>query len=374
MATFSIGFLIDIKHSCRKYRKLYIVWLYIFLCFGYMTGSDWRAYELEYSLRDYMVSPSEFGFIFIFDLASRIGLDFWFFSGLMKCLYLFLQIRILKKLTQYTTTCLSVGMITSLLFMLIDYPMRFTAAASFLLLALPYLFERRVLRFVLLSSIGIIFHNTLLITIFICLFCFYIPDKILRINKYALIAIYIAFSLFVSNVSKIAIVQEIGMAYFLGSGMRNYSDYMINNNNVFFTLGSIIDLLLACCVFFLKDHFLNDNYRNKLIFKFAIGVCFSFRVLFVIPVGYRLTSPLSFFTTLILVSLCYQYSRKLLFCLYILYLLTLSKDLYKGFVYIPYSNSIPYILTQDHLPYSERDQYNFSKYKERIGRDFERDD
>jgi len=339
-----------------------------------MTGSDWRDYELEYSSASHMYGESEFGFTYIFDLASKVGMDFWLFSGLMKCLYLYAQIRLIKLLTSNITTCLSISMVTTLLFMLVDYPMRFTAAATFVIFAMPYLFQKKVLRFFLLSSIGIIFHNTILITILVCLFCYYIPEKLLSINKYVLSIVFIAFALLASNFSRIAIVQEIGMAYFIESGMRSYSTYLIENNNSFYTLGSLINVFLACFVFFVKDVFLNEAPQNKLILKFAIVASFLFRVLLVIPVGYRLSVPLSIFSTIIIVSFCYRHRRKYIYFFFVLYILTLCKDLYNGFVYIPYSNSIPHIITQDHLPYDERDQYNFDKYKERKGRPFERND
>ena len=42
-----------------------------------------------------------------------------------------------------------------------------------------------------------------------------------------------------------------------------------------------------------------------------------------------------------------------------------------GYSYIPYSNSIYYIITE-HKSYNERDAYNFKAYKERTGHDFEK--
>lgn len=374
LVTFIFGFVIDFRDSCRKYKRAYILWLYIFLCFGYMTGSDWRDYELEYTTGTYLFNETEFGFTFIYDLASKIGLDFWLFAGLMKCLYLSAQIRLLKKLTTYTTSCLSICMVTSLLFMLIDYPMRFTAASTFLLFAIPYLFQRKVLRFIVLSSIGIIFHNTIIITIMICLLSYLITDKLLAINKYILSAIFIVFAFIVSNVSRITFIQEVAMAFFIGSGGRNFSSYMAENNNSFFTIGSFLNIFLACLVFFVKGFFLKENPKDKLILKFAIVSSFFFRILLIIPTGYRLTIPLSVFATIIIITYCYRNNIKILYGFIILYFMTLCKDVYNGFVYIPYSNSIPYIITQDHLPYNERDQYNFTKYRERKGREFERDE
>lgn len=369
LATFLVGFALDRGNTNVKAKKWYIAWLYIFLCFGYMTGSDWRGYELEYETDGGSNYLTEFGFVFVFNLAAKIGMDFWLLAGLMKCLYLYAQIRLLKFLTPYFSSCLSICMVTSLLFMLIDYPMRFTAATTFLLFALPLLFKGKVLRFILLSAIGIIFHNTIVITILICLACYFLPDKLLNINKYILSLLYFTFAILVSNTARIAAFQDSIFSMFVQFEARNYSSYTIDSNDSFFTIGSLITALLACFVFFIKDKFLSGDSSNKLILKLAIASSFCFRILLVIPAGYRITTPLSAFSAIIIVSYFNKYNIKLKLIIVALYFVMLCKDLYSGYVYIPYSNSIPYIVTQQHLPYSERENYNFKEYKKRTGHD-----
>jgi len=55
---------------------------------------------------------------------------------------------------------------------------------------------------------------------------------------------------------------------------------------------------------------------------------------------------------------------KLLFVSY--FMLLMSKSLWQGYVYLPYSNSIWYILTE-HKQYSERDNNNINFYRQRTG-------
>lgn len=370
LATFLAGIALDRRQPNDKAKKWYIAWLYVFLCFGYMTGSDWRAYESEYETGSWSGSPTEFGFSFVFDLAAQSGLDFWLFAGLMKCLYLYAQIRLLKFLTPCFTSCLSICMVTSLLFMLVNYPMRFTAAATFLLFALPLLFKGRVLKFFLISAIGIIFQNTIILTILICLACYFLPDKLLNINKYILSLLYIVFSILVSDVARVAALQDSVFSLFVQFEAKSYSSYVIESNDSFFTIGSLITALLACFVFFIKDKFLSGDSNNKLLLKLAIAASFCFRILLVIPTGFRITMPLSAFSIIIIVSYLYNYNIKIKYIIIALYFLMLSKDLYTGYVYIPYSNSIPYIITQQHLPFSERDDYNLNEYKQRMGHEF----
>lgn len=67
--TFILGFYIDqlspIKY--KKLRVLYIVWLFIFLCFSYTNGSDWRSYELGYEegYLTYALLGRDLGFVAI---------------------------------------------------------------------------------------------------------------------------------------------------------------------------------------------------------------------------------------------------------------------------------------------------------------------
>lgn len=373
LTTFIIGFVLDNKNSSDKAKKWYIVWLYVFLCFGYMTGSDWRGYELNYGSGYYRTMDTEFGFAIVNDFAARIGIDFWLFAGILKCAYLFATIRIIRLLTPYFTSCLAICMVTSLMFLLVNYPMRFTAGCTFLMFAAPYLFQKKILHFVSLSAIGVIFHNTVAIIILFFLLCYFIPDKFLRINKYVLSIIFIAFSILASNVENVAAIQNYVISYFVASGTRDFASYLIEDNNPFFTIGSLINVCLACFVFFIKDYFLNEDSKYKLILKFSIVSSFLFRILLIVPTGFRLTLPLSIFSAIIFVSYFYKYNQNIIkYGIIALYLVTFGKDLYTSYVYIPYSNSIPYIVTQKHLPYSERSKYNYVEYEKRMGHQYYR--
>ena len=64
-------------------EKLLLIVLGIFLCTGYMTGSDWRGYELDYydvnSIEDCLSKPGEFVFYIVCMILNKLGIDFWFF-------------------------------------------------------------------------------------------------------------------------------------------------------------------------------------------------------------------------------------------------------------------------------------------------------
>ena len=53
-----------------------------FLCFGYMTGSDWYMYELFYEnieMADLAEQDKESGYFIVQNFFSKLGVDFWVF-------------------------------------------------------------------------------------------------------------------------------------------------------------------------------------------------------------------------------------------------------------------------------------------------------
>ena len=75
----------------KEVRFIILLWLYIFLCFGYMTGSDWRNYELMYNYEDlerYLLK-GEIGFVYLVKCFKKITCDFWVFNACMKLFYLY---------------------------------------------------------------------------------------------------------------------------------------------------------------------------------------------------------------------------------------------------------------------------------------------
>ena len=66
-------------------EKLLFVFFAIFLCFGYMTGSDWRVYESEY-YSNFLHRAVEPGYMFVSNFLANNGVDFWIFHTFTKVL------------------------------------------------------------------------------------------------------------------------------------------------------------------------------------------------------------------------------------------------------------------------------------------------
>ena len=130
LVTFGLCVWLDLKpNASNGFRKFFIVWLYVFLCFGYMTGSDWRSYEPDYGDSPMYYAITESVFYYCFFGLSKVIPDYWLAVGLLKMLYLHSFFKVVRS---YTDKYLFVTAVVfqTLLFMLIDNPLRYMVALT----------------------------------------------------------------------------------------------------------------------------------------------------------------------------------------------------------------------------------------------------
>ena len=113
----------------------------------------------------------------------------------------------------------------------------------------------------------------------------------------------------------------------------------------------------------------NEKY-GKVIYVFSITYYLFDRFLVFLPTGFRLIIPFQYFIAIYYICLLYkkQFFGKIM---WIYYSVTFLLNIYSHYVYIPYSNSIPYIIF-GHKSYDERSTYNIEAYKERLGKSINR--
>src|SRR5690606_9649569 len=73
----------------KKNKILVGIITMLFFCFGYMTGSDWRTYELFYTtpVNDVVaISYFEPGYILLNNIFRFLGLEFWHWFIVIKCI------------------------------------------------------------------------------------------------------------------------------------------------------------------------------------------------------------------------------------------------------------------------------------------------
>lgn len=371
--TFLIGLFLNSKGDKNSFKILFVIWLYMFLCFGYMTGSDWRTYEIEYNQAGktgYTIFLTDIGFNFSIIFLSKILHDFFLALGLLKCLYLFTLIELFKRYTNNWLTAVIILMPVSLLFMLIDNPLRFMVALIFVNLGL--IEEKKDSRWktYLFLSIAPFFHITTIVFLFLP-FVIKISYKLYSSKNYLIIVSYIIITYISSNPVLIENVKNniVGqMLMFME--MKDYTQsYNIEDNGAFFTLGSILQIFIFGIIILSKKYIKNNN-RLKQLYGLSIIYLFLSRILILVPTGYRLAIPLGYFYA-IYISELYSNKKIIGYILASYLFLVMIKNINIGYVYAPYTNSIPYILTNTHIDYNKRSNHNLEAYYKRTGEYFE---
>ncbi len=368
LCTFLFGFFLEgIKEIKGKYRTFYIkcfvFWLFVFLCFSYMNGADWRGYELDYNNGGLEYQEKDFGYYYLIQICRLFTKDFWVTFAVLKCLYLWSCIKLLKELTPRWVSSLSVMIPTTLLFMIINSPFRFMIAMTCINGAFFSTFKRQYFFALVFCVLAFFFHSAAIFTVLFIPFIKFHPFS--TINKWFLIATYIIIVFVSSNLNNVLVVQLFIDTLFRDNGMRSFNAYFAEETVSFFTLGVFLQFIVFLIIVFTRDKVIREKPNGELVSNMAILSCFVWRVVAVMPTASRVVYPLLLFYSIYLVYLA-KGSRVADFLIACYLCLTMTSSLYESFVYLPYSNSIPYIVS-GHRPYAERSEYNLKAYEARTG-------
>ena len=366
--TFALGLLVD-QLNRKEYsiiRLLFIVWLYIFLCFSYTNGSDWRSYELGYEdgYITYALLGRDLGFVAIMNAFRLVIDDFWLTFGILKCVYLFSCIKVVQKFTSHWLMVISMMMPLSLLYMLIDNPLRFMVAMTFVNFAILCLINSKYVFAIVLSIIALSCHSA-------SLFCvIFLPalrfDLFSKFKSSTLIVIYLFLLVLSSSLEYVlqlqGVMSNILENYFGREGLMN--NYEAENTESLFTIGTLVNLVLFCVILKNRDSLIKNN---KYVFSSSILYFYVYNITHVLPIGHRIRMAFTFYCCISLVLIMLK-EKKYRIVLATLFCAMLMKNIWVTYSYLPYTNSISYIITT-HKPYQERSNLNLINYKERTGRD-----
>lgn len=156
----------------RHWYICFGVYLCIFYCFGYMTGTDWRSYEDWYYNLDfskfYYGYSREPGYYLYMMLFNRLGVGFWPFFIFTKTV---IFIIIYKTIFDY---CRESGYVSLMYFLpwsgmnlLIDNPMRNCIAIAIFIVSVRFVIEHKFWKFLLCMLLAASFHFSALLMIFL---------------------------------------------------------------------------------------------------------------------------------------------------------------------------------------------------------------
>lgn len=378
IATIIYGVVIGVdQNRSKRKQNLYFLWLYIFLCFGYMTGSDWRAYEIDYTegLNSWQYITEPLSWVVI-SYAPKFISDFWLFLGISKCCYLASTIYVYKRITAFPVASIACAVEMFLIFMLVDNPLRYMFSLIPVNIAIVkgYQFiqgenrkKKNIIEIFALILIGALFHNSCLV--FFLLFpLLYIFRDISKYNRSFIFVAFIILFIVTSSPELINSVKNFITSIFASSiDGRTYEGYDAQSAVSAFSFGNVLKILFLLLVLVTRNKVISSFDNGKIVYSYSVLYFFIDRMTVMIESGYRLVIPLMIFYS-IYVGYLLCIKSKIGYFIITYLVLQISLSIWSGFIYAPYSNSIPYIL-MGHKQYYERYYHNFDAARQRTGKD-----
>lgn len=364
---FLICFLIENLKKSKSLSYLFFLFsLYAFLCFGYMTGSDWRGYEMGYDTQDFlrMETTGEVGFIFVTKFVSGFVHDFWLYNGIVKCLYLASLIKFFRCFTSKPYISVALGFANSLLFMLIDCPMRFMMAMTLLLFSITLIISERSIRniviCIILLSISVTLHTSMIVMVILVILAYFAP-LFSKLNP-IIISLFFMGTLILagfSNIFNFIFNNIIPMV-----GDDRFDNYTRKEQSTLMTINTIKYIILFFILLANRDSIVKSHKYGIYIYFYASLYFVFFPITYSIPTWFRLNIFYGYFADISFVCVISNWNKKSLKrklecgIIISMTLFMLCRNCYMDYKLTPYSNSIPYIISGKHLPFSYRDSYN----------------
>ena len=182
----------------KQWKFLFLFLLGVFLCSGYMTGTDWRSYEPMYEkidfsnlFFDYYAEPGYYIYMLLFKM---FGIGFWPFFIFTKviCYVIFI-----KKLIYYSGKYFYLSLTFFIpwfgIYLFIDNPMRNLLAITVFICSIKYILEREKGKYFFMIFLAASFHVSSLIF----LLFYFIGNSRVRTNVY--IIYFVLFNLVFAN-------------------------------------------------------------------------------------------------------------------------------------------------------------------------------
>jgi len=362
-------FLLSTVKLPKSIENSALVLIALFLCFGYMTGTDWYNYEKYYynkSLAEGISKTREFGYFYLQTAIEELGVNFWIFHITIKVLVFYSLIKFIRKFDVNIFLFLALFIPEAGFYLFIDCPFRNLIAFGFCLIAFHKLFENKIYSFFIYVFIAINFHASAMVMLLL----FFVYKKDLK-TAFVLSATLIIYSLAFNIEFLITSIYTplIKISPTLG---ERFKEYLLNTRFIShdFNIGSYIRIMILLILLLFKEKIISEVKNRPYI------LTFSFILLMLYPLGVSLKILQRFilylfpFYTLSILYLLKSIQVKT--NIYILSLLFVSfslmqtyKTVSKDYRYVPYTNYLIYSIQNNFPPLEYRHQYNHknSPYK-----------
>lgn len=347
----------------RKITQYYILcFLILFLCFGYMTGSDWRNYEIAYASADFknlFEERFEIGYGILQSICHFLGIDFWTFHIGLKILVFISLCRYILYLRINLLLFWALFLPEMGFYFFIDCPFRNLIALGIFCLAIPSLFERRAIAYFSIVTIAICFHTSAIILYLI----YFLWGKQLK-NLYWGI-LFLASNILaydIENLINTVFSTFFSFSPFVKDKLLYYvmnDDFIQNKMNI----GTIYRVLLFILFICFRQKILNGHKYGYILFYLSM----IYFAIYPFTISLKIFSRFSIYllpfclsSIIVLLSTMKNHITKYSLLLFLL-LWTFAKSytvLTADCRYIPYSSYLQYML-EDKPSYRYRSNYNF---------------
>lgn len=347
--------------TSETYYKACIFYLMIFLCFGYMCGSDWRNYEMIYVELDTNNLPlyliiMEPGYILITYCFKILGIDFWVYTVLIKCLLFLVSINIINKYckSDFRYFALIFYLTWFAYYLYIDAPFRNSMAACIFLASLPLLLKRKLILYMLVSLVAFSVHTTAIFMIPLY-FCYNIK---ISLSKCICIYVFVTI-LFINQQFILSILSSLFSWHpIIARKLVSYSGTV----SKIFSLGYVYHLFFLALFLYSKKFIENKLPYGRMIFNFSFFNFLLFRMGLTFLMANRFMLYISVFYCIALASVwaILNYRSKIVYSSFILFLslIMVTRYLSRDSRYVPYTNYLYYALFDSGLSFEYRSSYN----------------
>lgn len=343
------------------FRSALLLSIAVFLCFGYMTGSDWRQYELDYEVIGANEKVRyESGFVIFCKIFFHLGFDYWGFAILAKLLVFVITAYLLKKTCKHFW--LSMGLFLSIIayYMFIDNPLRNFIAASLFWLSVLLLNDRKYFLALLFIFLALEFHISIVLCIPFLLLWF-VNLK----NRYMLFLLILTYALF-SSWSFLSVLTTAGF-FLLGFDAERLPLAFIMQDSQYaygktFSIGIIALYILFMIIMSYRKKIESESRYGKMILNLALAYLISIRIATTMPVLSRISMSFAPFFCILLGNFvkCLNPNKRYAIAVFLLIysLWTVKNSITGTYRYVPYTNYLYYAAFEPNLSYRYRAKFN----------------
>lgn len=354
-----------------KKRTFILIGLAVFLCAGYMCGTDWRNYESAYYESHLMIAQQgdfEIGYNYLQALCHDLGIDFWHF-------------HIFLKFTAFLSLCYFVRVFEQSLFLFwflflpdmglylfIDCPFRNLLAASGSFWMVRLLMDRKFIPFFFMTVLLSLLHSSAWFLLIV-----YFVSNIEMKNKYYILGFIVSNILAyrLDLITDYILLPLVGIEGYLGERIKMYfmqDDFWSTSIN----LGTIYRTVCFAIILYYRQAIVDGSIYGKYIFNltmlffmvypFGVSMKMLQRFLFYV-MPYFIISVEIIFHDIRLWSMSLQ--KKVLFMIFFFWgMIKIYTNTSEDYRYIPYTNYFGYMIDSPEFSYRSNYNIKYSPYGE----------